>query len=68
MDVKELDRGFFRLKGEDVATLVYRNIRVEYECSNQWTCYGESRWLSPASGNMDVTAQLKLLVYLSKKE
>ena len=63
MEVAELDRdlrGLFRLTGEHVATLVYGNVRVKYTCAGSWACYGESRWLSPASGNETVTAQMKV--------
>ena len=56
---------------DHVATLSYDPIKVLFNvqgdsCDGEWSCRGESAWVSPTSGAEEVFARLKLVVKLSK--
>ncbi len=64
MKIHELDR-----LGDDtpVATLPYGDVKVPYECSDPWVCYGKSKWVEPQPGALaNVYAQLRIVVHLRK--
>ena len=68
LEIYELDRRDF---DEQIATLSYDPIEVLFNvqgdsCDGEWSCRGESEWVSPTSGAEEVFARLKLVVQLSK--
>ena len=66
--VYELDRRIPLIDGPDhVATLSYAPLAVRYSCKQDWSCRGESAWVSPESGAERVSARLKLKVHLRKE-
>ena len=68
MKLYELDGGGpFGGQDDHVTTLNYGSVSIPMSCAGAWSCTGQSGWISPISGNSDVTANIRLSVFTYRR-